>query len=912
MGCAASTDEADTPRNNSSPTTVRRGDEPDTQRQHGGTTSVRSGEVPTLRGSVSGRSDSSSVPPLFGAAATDKNLLSSMSQHGALKDAVNTFASLGEHAALFPKVGHPDDGDLLDAPAEVPAAVVEAAAQRLLAISDHRVTNSKMFKSTRFFTSVDESYVTLSIERGHQPTKLIAAVDPDSRAIENIVRCLEAVVRGPAAAVVSKYTGKESVRGHADDDSDPPTFTCDEVKETCSEVFKGSFWARYRSEADGMFRVAVTNAIKLVVLSVGGSAGLVGCMGSTGVPWLPALDRLFQTFLRTQAPQDHVDVGLTQPATEFFDVLRWLGLLPKAVEATDVPGAPYQTVKVATVYQQLPHMLMSPAAKRIALRLEFAVFRRNEYLEATASMDSLRSVRIPRIGRKACLSDPIADLVAAAVIPETVHDFFAPVSHEDRGMPLDRTFHDFALTSGQGHLTGADDTGSPAMSPDVTSPDAMQLRRRRNPSASYFHRASLLLRSKEGRRINLKDAFGRVRNVNSHDNSIATLRLSAPHLTCAEGLIRQGELITYCGQDYRVLVVTRERIDNASFEHDDELPGAAPRNDDVLSPLYDAELLVVMQRVDDCGLGNNDLTAAAMAPSDTEEDVQEAEGDVMLFKSSTPCFVRTNSGHWLFNQALPTTIVDHSVDVAPTVTQQVNAANLRLHDSESQTDNISRAPAVLDSVVECLQQFYYLGWLIASAIVTGNRISTPVPLLLFRILKSYRPKAPLVLPSPSSGNERSLTDPGLVSRQDTAAASACSTPSANHVNTETSTTSPTADRPLAANAGQTKRLAQQHTCHFQPTLEDLVELGGRKLQPVEAVRCMSSKEFETMCRAHSVETMTKEEYISTYIVAPHVAPAHIRSFVDAAFIALADTGIVLSPIWQYSSPEELQHMVSGA
>ena len=181
------------------------------------------------------------------------------------------------------------------------------------------------------------------------------------------------------------------------------------------------------------------------------------------------------------------------------------------------------------------------------------------------------------------------------------------------------------------------------------------------------------------------------------------------------------------------------------------------------------------------------------------------------------------------------------------------------------------------ALVETLQQFYFVGVLIALAIVHDQPIRVKLPILFFRILKSYRPTATAISPSPG----RDDFDPTASSFT-------------------AGTTSPTAEEGRQS----------VFSCHFMPTLEDLREKGAdAAVDRAELIRSLDYADFDRLLDHERVPLdTTKETYIRDFVIEPNVITPSLRVYIDATFIALADSGVIRSVIWQLSSPAELRDM----
>jgi hypothetical protein len=354
-----------------------------------------------------------------------------------------------------------------------------------------------------------------------------------------------------------------------------------------------------------------------------------------------------------------------------------------------------------------------------------------------------------------------------------------------------------------------------------------------------------------------------------------------------EDLADDGGLVTMCPVDESAdeLTVVLQQISAAADEPDltksgqDQLPGAGDEDDDE---------------------GRPHLTVNELSPRDGETQVLD---DVLVRKSAIPCFVRdelNNDIPIFINGSLPElqeaaamgnsswTNFGASYSVANRSTAALDAStsnnpdrvrsathtpiggdlkeggrSTQAADWGNNSDRSNDPRTSLETINGLLQRFYFMGWMLGQAAGCGHKLGVPLPLLVFRVLKSYRPSVAVSAASPLGYS--SLTD-----------------------------------MPVTRSTG--------HLCHFTPTVADFIELSPTEHQrQVDEIHLMSRAAFDEALEEYALPShTTREAYIHEILVDSNVLRPMHRMYFDAMFVGVFDSGIAASPMWQNATPRELQ------
>jgi hypothetical protein len=809
----------------------------------------------------------------------------SVREYGLVKDLLRRWATVEVPGMVSDMSPSDDDNEDVRAPHSTADDLFEAV-QVLLDCSKHRAAEIRYFSSPYYFTSLDTVTTTGILAHGHQVRRCTAAADSTGLGVDKLRRCLEAVLTLPSSIVRRAY---EAERSQSDLVHQPRTVVraVDVIHSLATALFGPSgpledpesisTLAKTGPTNYDRLHKAITSALKTLYIAVGGTSSLAGNLGETGLPIVHAIDLLFTEFGAYIMGPDG-EILLSPPdasaaVAEFSSVLAWLGLLPRTAPPTNRTIDIVQ-VHHATLFGQWPLPLVGSAARRLVILLEYRVCRTNG-----------ASITVPKIHKRTgTLASAIRGLIRTNLMPRSMAAFSqAPYESESRCFAASNVVFDSSDTHDKkrsDQIFSSDDCivtpQSHLLSPSVTCAGP-------RPAFNYISAASKLLISRAGDSFDLTKAFGRARMSNCMVG--VSLFLGGPNVDDWETLIEAGDLIEIGGTAHHVVEVNLNSANSGEVQaHPPGLLGLIAMDD----PTHD-DVIVYLQAIATVD-GADSGSDVSMAPATISGEFTTLVDSVWLRKRVVPMFVN-GRGEYRFNDSLPQLTPESQAVAEVSVTSHLTSlqqSKLKASESLRQMSQSGHpADTMVDSrsrkqLLDTLQQFYFIGVLIGFAVTTNQPIRIKLPTLLFRVLKSYRPSAaPAVAEASTDINQ--LLDP-------------------------TSSSYLTAQRDTSATENQ-----PTYSCHFVPTVEDLREKGADAyVERVEAVRRMDWFEFDALLdREHVPADTTKESYIRDFIVGPNVVSPTLRIYLDATFIALADSGIVRSMTWQLSSPSELRDLCCG-
>jgi hypothetical protein len=828
-----------------------------------------------VRSNASSISSASELPLLFSPANIDRSVCS-VREFASVKDLLRRWSTcdLPRSMMYLTNINGPGVQQLeVDHP---PPEAVSDSLNLILESGKHRATDIKYFSSPFYFTNLDVVTTTGILAHGHVAKRCTAAADPAGLGVEKVGRCLEALMRLPAAVIASVYQ-REC------DKSDLLRLPRETVNATTviraltvalfgpsapledPDVLTASTPRNKEPTNYDRFHKGTTLALKTLYLAAGGTSSLAGNLGSSGMPVLGSIDCMFQT-LRRYAVGTDGELLLERDAAssavaEFAAVLLWLGLLPKPKSARDMDE---KMVRLASLFGQAPFCFCSAVTRRSLVTLEFRAFRRM----------SEETVTIPRISRKyGTLNLAIRGLMRANLMPRNMAAFSQASFDADTQMFAARTiiFDTDRLMSrsdGHEHLVGCHSPQSPH---SLSSPA-------QRPAALYLQLAAKLLISRAGDSVDLKKVFQRARECRSLVG--ISIHFGNAAVEDWETLIEPGDIVEIGTTGYHVVEVIFPSQQADDVDNTGSLLDLVAVDDP-----NKTDLVIDLQPL---GQRNADSGSDSMCDEVVNPELIDVTTPLWLRKRATPIFVQNKGSDYRFNESLPILSPEGIAVAEASVTShmtQLQEKRLRATESLRQMSQNSghHADTFADQkshkqLLDTLQQFYFLGVLISLAVTHDQPIRVKLPILLFRVLKSYRPS------SAPAFDQHAHDDFDPTS--------------------SSFTRSPVEGGPPAL---------PTFACHFIPTLEDLKEKGAdASVERVELVRKMDYNDFDDLLeRERLPPDTTKETYIRDVIIAPNVLTPSLRVYIDATFIALADSGLNRSVTWQLSSPEELRDMCCG-
>lgn len=263
---------------------------------------------------------------------------------------------------------------------------------------------------------------------------------------------------------------------------------------------------------------------------------------------------------------------------------------------------------------------------------------------------------------------------------------------------------------------------------------------------------------------------------------------------------------------------------------------------------------------------------------------------VTLVRAVRPMFVRTSSSGLMdecFVLSNKLTPIDDQA-LGPLL----HAAKLR-HENDT-TDSEEESPTgeeeedqgivsskgLRKGELKMLQRMYGFGWLVAFAIIHGERLPITLPIALFRILKSFVPSA----------------YPDIVSPIDTM---------------DPSTLSKRGKRQVGFR-GELSHTGITVDCQYQPTPIDFAEVAPHVLSRMPELVSLPWADLIQEMYALGIDRDTQDKDILVWCILAEgtMLGNGYRPYIRAMFLGLLDSGICSSVAWQQSTPQELRDMVS--